>query len=241
MEPERSRKDARPDRLFEQAGGCVLGRLYGGAFSAPRRHGARCREYLRRRPFCRHLMSNLTGYGRRAISAASQRAPIKSAACEPSAILQRGLAGNVLGGTMLAGPLGEAAQGLRAAPYISELPGWLASRVAGGTVGAGSSAAGAYGRGDHITMPTLVGGALGTVIGAPAGGRQAAGQPSAQSYFDPGDDRNTSRSATSSTTPRARFIRRSTSRTPKTPSETGAATSGTTRSKTSERNQDPAR
>ena len=90
-------------------------------------------------------------------AAAAQRDPSATAA------------GDVLGGAMIGGPIGEAAQGLRAAPYISKLPGWLASRVAGGTVGAGSSALGAYGRGDDITMPTLVGGAIGAVIGAPSG------------------------------------------------------------------------
>ena len=86
-------------------------------------------------------------------AAAAQRDPSATAA------------GDVLGGVMIGGPVGEAAQGLRAAPYISKLPGWLASRVAGGTVGAGSSAAAAYGRGDDITMPTIIGGALGAAIG----------------------------------------------------------------------------
>ena len=106
-------------------------------------------------------------------AAAAQRDPSATAA------------GDVLGGAMIGGPLGEAAQGLRAAPYISKLPGWLASRVAGGTVGAGSSAAAAYGRGDDITMPTIIGGVLGTVIGAPSGGgNKLPTSPSAQSYFD---------------------------------------------------------
>ena len=90
-------------------------------------------------------------------AAAAQRDPSATAA------------GNVLGGTMLAQPLGEVAQGGRAIGTAAGVPGWLASRFAGGTVGAGAAAASAADRGENITMPTLIGGGLGAIVGAPTG------------------------------------------------------------------------
>ena len=89
------------------------------------------------------------------------------------------LAANMTG----AGPLGAVAQGLKTAPYVSSLPGWLASRVAGGTVGAGSAALGASGRGEDVGLPTLIGGAVGAAVGAPGGGARG---PLAQSVDEAG-------------------------------------------------------
>ena len=82
------------------------------------------------------MMSNLTGVGggdlaaqRAESAAAAQRDPSMTAA------------GNVLGGTMLAQPIGEVAQGGRAIGTAAGVPGWLASRFAGGTrCGAGAAA-----------------------------------------------------------------------------------------------------
>jgi hypothetical protein len=95
---------------------------------------------------------------------ASERA--KTAAAQARLGLPATIAATLTGG----GPLGEVAAGVRASPYLSKLPGWLASRVAGGTAGTGSAAVGAANRGEDATWPTLIAGALGTLVGAPTGG-----------------------------------------------------------------------
>ena len=89
-------------------------------------------------------------------------------------------AANMTGG----GPLGDVAQSLRAAPVLSKLPGWLASRIAGGTVGGVSTAAGEAGRNENLSPLDIgIGTLTGGVVGAPGGGNKLPTSPSAQDYF----------------------------------------------------------
>ena len=79
-------------------------------------------------------------------------------------------AANMTGG----GPIGDVAQSLRAAPYLSKLPGWLASRIAGGTVGGVSTAAGEAGRNESLSPWDIgIGTLAGGVVGAPGTSRGA--------------------------------------------------------------------
>ena len=79
-------------------------------------------------------------------------------------------AANMTGG----GPLGDVAQSLRAAPVLSKLPGWLASRIAGGTVGGVSTAAGEAGRNESLSPWDIgIGTLAGGVVGAPGASRGA--------------------------------------------------------------------
>jgi hypothetical protein len=95
-----------------------------------------------------------------------------------------GPAGTIAANMTGAGPLGSVAQGLRAAPFLSKLPGWAASRVAGATVGGGSTAMGEVGRNESLSPWDIGIGVLsGGVVGAPSTGSKLPTSPSAQDYF----------------------------------------------------------
>ena len=73
------------------------------------------------------------------------------------------------------GPIGAVSQSVRAAPYLSRLPEWLASRIAGATVGGVSTAAGEVGRNESLSPWDIgIGTVAGGVVGAPGESR---GQP----------------------------------------------------------------
>ena len=102
-------------------------------------------------------------------------------------------AANMTGG----GPLGDVAQSVRAAPYLSKLPGWLASRIAGGTVGGVSTAAGEAGRNESLSPWDIgIGTLAGGVVGAPGESRGAPATPvpegvlraNAKTAFEPLDE-----------------------------------------------------
>ena len=106
--------------------------------------------------------------------AAFQEERAKTTATEARMPTQDRLAASVIG----SGPLGEVAGSLRAAPYLSKLPGWLASRIAGATVGGGSTAAGEVGRGESLSPKDIAIGTLaGGVVGAPGPRGQGALAP----------------------------------------------------------------
>jgi gas vesicle protein len=95
----------------------------------------------------------------------------KTAAAEARLPMQDRLAANVIG----SGPISEVAASVRAAPYLSKLPGWLASRIAGATVGGGATVAGEVGRNESLSPGDIGIGVLsGGVVGAPAPGRGGA-------------------------------------------------------------------
>ena len=112
------------------------------------------------------MMSNLTGIGGGDLAA--QRAQSEARAkADPSATAQ----GNVVGALMPGGVLGEAAQGGRAIGEAAGLPWWLASPLAGATVGGGATAGGEALRGEPFSPRDIGIGALtGGVVGAPTGG-----------------------------------------------------------------------
>ena len=116
------------------------------------------------------MMSNLTGVGGGDLAA--QRAQSAAAAQrDPSATAQ----GNVLGAVMPGGVLGEAAQGGRAIGEAAGLPWWLASPLAGGTVGGGATAGGEALRGEPLSPRDIaIGTVAGGIVGAPAPGRGGA-------------------------------------------------------------------
>ena len=169
------------------------------------------------------MMSNLTGVGGGDLAAQKAQSEARAKA-DPSATAQ----GNVVGALMPGGVLGEAAQGGRAIGEAAGLPWWLASPLAGGTVGGGATAGGESLRGEPLSPWDI---ALGTVAGGVVGalrGRQCCQPAPRRKAILIKRSRLINRSPISSMTPRARFIRRSTSRTPKTPRGIGAGKDGTT-------------
>ena len=116
-------------------------------------------------------MYHLTGLGGGDLAA--QRAKSAEAAQRDPSMTA---AGGVLGGAAVGGPVGKLAEGgaAIASPYLAPVAGraapWLASRLAGGAVNAGATATDEVGRGEDLSLKNiLLGGGIGTIVGAPRG------------------------------------------------------------------------